>query len=156
MAEQQQQTNWTPFILGGLGLYAINKLLGGSPGGERALNDLEKLPAKENPFNTSAYRLPPKKTGFYRRTISSEAVIRAAKLIFDGFGYVQDDEAQIMLGFKMAGTRPDIYLIAGYYATKYKRDLWGDLFSSFTKGEGEQIALFVMSLPNYHKSGIAA
>ncbi len=148
----QEKTNYTPFILGGLLLYFYNDIFGKTKeekADDKATAEAEAKALRENPFSTGTFKVAMKE-GYKRFTITSPTVVKAIKLIYDGIGYVVDDEAKVMSAIKMAGTKGDIFLIAGLYSSTYKKDLYNELKSNLPETIG-QINAYVNKLPLYIK-----
>jgi hypothetical protein len=153
MATQKQNTNLTPILWVGGGLLLYNKFFGKTKEeteGQHGKEVIEHSELKNNPFITSSYKAPVKKEGYSRFTVSSASVQKSIKQIDDGLGWLTDDISTIVDALKIASTRSDIYLIAGMYSQKYKRDLWTDL-SKLNDSNIAKVVAFVNKLPGYVK-----
>jgi hypothetical protein len=153
MAVQKQKTDYMPFVWIGGGLLLYNKFFGKTKEeqeGEHGKGVIEHTELKNNPFAVGSYKAPPKKEGFTRWTLNSVETTNAIKQIDDGLGWLTDDISSIMNAIKIAKTRSDLYLIAGMYSKKYKRDLWTDL-SKLSDSNLAKVTAFVNKLPQYVK-----
>lgn len=156
MAEKQ---NNTPWVLGFLAFIMIfNKAFGSGKEdkeGQAETDKLETAPLDQNPFLINSYKAPVKK-GMFRFTINTQTATKAASMIDKGIGVMSDDEAMIINGIKMAGTKPDIYFIAVIYSRIYKRDLYTRLKQNLSRNKelGYEINRYVNKLPTYAKKGV--
>jgi len=152
----ESSINWTPIILVGAGYFILKDLLEDDEETEddkTYTKKVGKLPAKDNPFNYATFVKPPLKTGKYRLSIDIQTIIKAAQRINDGFGYVTDDEAEIMSGIKLAGTKTDIAVISKFINSKYKYDIYEKMKKNLNKAERGRIDKYVLKLPDYKSSG---
>lgn len=147
----ESTVNWTPIILVGVGYFILKDLFIEEE--EEETKKIEKIPLARNPFSYATFVVPPKKVGFYRISIYPKTIVDAAKTINGGFGVMYDDEAQIMAGVKMAGTKTDIKVIAKYMNTLYKYDVYEKFKKNLSKKEVGRINKYVLKLPNYKSSG---
>lgn len=144
-------------IYAGIGYFAYQTLFGEGKEEKKTKKDiakLKKLKLENNPFETSTYKAPPKVDGNKRFTLTGDKAKiaeRAAVQIYEGIGFLTDDESKIIDALKKAQTFSDVFLISGMYSKKYKRNLWHDLESNLGKKPDElgDIVKTVLALPKY-------
>lgn len=146
-------TNWTPVVMMGLVYFILKDFFGDDDDDDEETEELEDLPLSNNPWAYSVFKLPPYKSNMYRMKINKYGVPIAAARIYKGIGYVYDDEAKIMSGVKLAGTKTDIAIIAKYFDTKYGFDVYEKLKKNLSKSELGRINRYVLALPNYSSTG---
>jgi len=143
--------NWTPVIMMGVGYFILKDFFNDDDDDDT--EDVEDFKAVNNPWSYSAFVFPPKKEGWYRRKINKFALPIAGARINSGIGYLYDDEAKIMSGIKLAGTRTDIAILAKFMNTLYGYDVYEKFKKNLSKSELGRINKYVLSLPNYSKTG---
>jgi len=145
--------NWTPIVAMALGYFILKDVIGDGNGDKQATEDVEDFEAIGNPWSYSAFVPPPYKSDRYRNKINNFGVVVAGARIHKGIGYIYDDEAKIMSGVKLAGTKTDIAIIAKFMNSKYGYDVYEKLKKNLSKRELGRINKYVLSLPNYTSSG---
>jgi len=151
MAESQM--NWTPIVMMGLAYVIIQDLLDDDDDDDQATEDIEDFKAINNPWSYSTFKLPPYKSNAYRMRINNFGIPIAGARIHKGLGVIYDDEAQIMSGVKLAGTKTDIAIIAKYMNTRYGYDVYEKFKKNLSKKELGRINKYVLKLPNYSSTG---
>lgn len=158
MAQQQQQTNYTPWILAGFGLLAWNKLFGKDPEDKKEEVIENKFLGQKNEYNPlspSTYSLKDdaKNRGFkvtpgmtVSMGIDLDKVKAIAKQINGAIGIIYNDKSTLQGAFKEIPTRYAVWGVAKWYNTIYKRDLLFDLKDS-TKAQATAIYDYIDKLP---------
>lgn len=152
----ETKANYTTIVALGIGAYFLNKLISkdkGDKSGKEATEEVETSEGKNNPFSYASYVPPKIKAGKFRISMTPTKIVDAGQRIYNGIGYVADNEAEIMSGIKMAGTKTDIAVISSYYSKHYKTDLYEKLKKNLSKKELGRINLYVTKLPDYSSTG---
>ncbi len=156
--QNNQPQNYTPIVIGVLGLVLINKFFG---------TDKEEKEAKEtelkfidqdpsvNPLAPATYDL--KKDAKQRKFVvptgmkavggvTSTQIGSISKQIFNAIGVIYNDKSALQGAFKQIPTRAAVWAIASYYNTTYKRDLLFDLINS-SEEQAVLIYKYINKLP---------
>ena len=156
MPQGQSKTNWTPIVLVGMGMYAIDKIFGKDKEEDEQektskehTTKVEKLTEKKNPFSHSTFRKPKLKKGWFRQPSKASKLREAARAINAGIGILWDDEATIKRGINAARTKWEIAIISAFYDRDYKKDLYTHLKDNLTATELGDINKRVLQLPDY-------
>lgn len=145
--------NWTTVAIIGMGLYYIDSLVKKGEESDEDTQDVEDLKATQNPWYYSVFKVPPKKSNAYRITLKPSEIVKAGARIDDGIGILTDDEAMIMSGVRLAGTKTDIKVIADYMSRHYSYDVYEKLKKKLSRRELNRVNAYVIKLPNYRSSG---
>jgi len=147
--------SWTPIIITFGALYFLKDLFVSQEGKEekKETKKVEKLPASKNPWSYSTFRAPPKKSTMYRLSMKPEDVVQAAGRIHNGIGLIYDNEAEIMAGVKMAGTKTDLTIISKFINQQHNYDVYEKLKKNLNKKELGRINRYVLKLPDYSYKG---
>jgi len=149
----ESSLNWTPIIMLGVGYFIVKDIFDDDDDDEEETEELEDLPSAANPWNYSTFKVPPYKSDMYRMKMNKYAIPIAAARIKKGIGYVYDDEAQIMSGVKLAGTKTDIAIVAKFMNSLYGFDVYEKFKKNLSKSELGRINKYVLKLPDYSNSG---
>jgi len=156
MPRTQASINWTPIVLVGVGMYAVDKFFGKDDEEEEQektakenTTKVEKLTEKKNPFSFSTFRKPKLKKGWFRQPTKASKLREAARAINAGIGIVYDDEATIKRGINTARTKWEIAIISAFYDRDYKKDLYTHLKQNLNATELGDINKRVLQLPDY-------
>jgi len=120
---------------------------------KQATEDIEDFELVNNPWAYSVYQVPPYRSDMYRLRINNFGIPIAAARIHKGIGIMYDDEAQIMSGVKLAGTKTDIAVIGQFINNKYGYDVYEKFKKNLSDNEIGRINRYVKNLPNYSKTG---
>lgn len=143
------QNKYTPWIIGGV---VLGSLALAYFGVVRPLfckfdildcgeDDAEKRLMNLNAFN-------PNLANKTNTSITHDRAKELAEIIYDGFGFFNDDEEAVYGAIKSAGSVYNMSLVSRMYQAKYKEDLGSAIADSFNQEEMDKVTSIIL---NYRK-----